>query len=68
MLEFGVAGSGFTVGFCGVRLGTAHTGAVYNRATIKGLIYPHYECYSTVAACGQYPRFRACGLGIRVQG
>ena len=32
-----------------------HTVTVYNRATIKGLIYLYYECYSTVTEWGQYP-------------
>ena len=37
-------------------LGTApHTVRVYNSATIKGLIYPYYEYYSTVTEWGRYP-------------
>ena len=37
---------GVQVGFC------PHTVTVYNRATIKGLIYPYYEYYSTVTGWG----------------
>ena len=40
------------VGYC------PHTVTVYNRATIKVLIYLYYEYYSTVAECGQYPAQR----------
>ena len=37
-------------------LGTApNTVTVYNRATIKGLIYPYYKDNSTVTEWGQYP-------------
>ena len=37
-------------------LGTApHTATVYNRATIKLLIYLYYEYYPTVTEWGQYP-------------
>ena len=32
-----------------------HTVTVYNRATIKLLIYLDYEYYSTVTEWGQYP-------------
>ena len=31
------------------------TATVYNRATIKGLIYLYYKDYSTVTEWGQYP-------------
>ena len=32
-----------------------HTVTVYKKATIKGLIYPYYDYYSTVTEWGQYP-------------
>ena len=33
-----------------------NTVTVYNRATVRGIIYPHYEYYSTVTEWGgQYP-------------
>ena len=38
-------------------LGTApNTVTVYNRATIKGLIYPYYKDYSTVTEWGAVPK------------
>ena len=46
-------------------LGTApHTVTVYNRATIKVLIYLYYEYYPTVTEWGQYPTL----LDLRVWG
>ena len=33
-----------------------HTVTVYNRATIKGLMYLYYEYHSTVTERGQYPK------------
>ena len=42
--------------WCGLYIGYCpHTVTVYNRATIKGLIYPYYEYYSTVTEWVQYP-------------
>ena len=34
-----------------------HTVTVYNRATIKGLLYLYYEYYPTVTEWGPYPRY-----------
>ena len=34
-----------------------HTVTVYNRATIKVLIYLYYEYYPTVTEWGQYPTY-----------
>ena len=46
-----------------------HTVTAYNRATIKGLIYPYYEDNSGVAEWGQYPRLRVDGWGgVRGEG
>ena len=42
-----------------------HTVTVYNRATIKGLIYLYYEYYPTVTEWGPYPSFADKGLGPR---
>ena len=50
----------FRVKCRGSSLGTApHTVTVDIRATIKGLIYPYYQYYSTVAEWRQYPRFKS---------
>ena len=55
---------GLRIGFCSPCFGYCpHTVTVYNRATIKGLIYPYYEYYSTVTEWGQYPTHN----GIREQ-
>ena len=39
------------VGYC------PHAVTVYNRATDMGLIYPHYEYYSTATEWGRYPSY-----------
>ena len=36
-------------------VGVGRTVTVYNRATIKGLIYPYDEYYPAVTEWGQYP-------------
>ena len=44
------------VGYC------PHTVTVYNRATIKVLMYLYYEYYSTVTEWGQYPKIGSLKL------
>ena len=43
-----------------------HTGTVYNKATIKGLICPYYEYY--LASPKVYIRFKVCGLSVSYNG
>ena len=52
-----------SLGVIGVYLGYCpHTVTVYNRATIKGLIYLYYEYYPTVTEWGHHPKFTGLEL------
>ena len=48
-----LVGLGVSVGYC------PHTVIVYNRATIKVLIYLYYEYDSTITEWGQYPTYNS---------